>query len=807
VACELDAGGDEVPKEAVDDRGSLTPGTMLGDYEILAPIGAGGMGEVYRARDKTLGRDVAVKVLRPELAADSDRLKRFEQEARSASALNHPNIVHIYVIGEKAGTRYIAMEYVEGRTLRELLKEAPLPTEKIKGIASQVAAGLVKAHAAGIVHRDLKPENVMVTDDGYVKILDFGLVKLVGENRAVDSEMVTRDQLMTQQGVIVGTVQYMSPEQARGWAVDARSDQFSLGSILYEMATGERPFSRESFAQTMSAIIEDEPEPITKLEPETSAELAAIVGRCLKKEPSQRFEAMSELAQELTNVSDTPVRRSRRSVLWVAAGLLVAFIGVAIGLNVDRFRPSPTTPGIDSLVVLPVHNLSGDSEEDYLASGMTESMIADLAKIGALRVISRTSAMTFKDSEKPLSEIASELDVDAVIEASVLRVGDRVRVTAQLIDVERDEALWAQTYERDFANLLVLESEVARAVAEEIQVTLTPDEAMRLASGRPVDPEAHEAYLKGRFLLYKNTPEDTDEALRYFETALSEDPNYARAYVGIARVWAARQQYGWATPQEAGPRRVAAVDRALALDDDLAEAHYQLASVNTWTFWDFPAAEREFLRAIELDPNYPEARVFYARFLNFMNRPGEALPQIERALELDPRNSFFRGMYAVDLCWSRRYDDAIAEARRLLAEDPRQPFGHGALRIAYIGKGMLKEALEAQIALVEMLVRDDELVQLLKRGYDAGSYRDAWRAGAELLAARSGSGAFVPALDIALYYQAAGLPDEALDWMERAVEQRDPNVLGMRHPSSLDAIPGGERNPRVRALLDRIGLP
>jgi TolB-like protein/Tfp pilus assembly protein PilF len=789
-------------------------GRRLGSYEMLSPIGAGGMGEVYRARDLKLGREVAIKVLPEDLASDPDRLRRFGREARTASSLNHPNIVTIHDIDEQDGIHYIAMELVEGSTLREMLRDAPLPTPLLLALARQAADGLARAHAAGVVHRDLKPENLIVSDDGLLKILDFGLAKVAPATPPLESDDTLTAQL-TEHGAVMGTIPYMSPEQAAGRPVDYRSDQFSLGTVLYEMASGRRAFKRGTPTQTLAAIIEGEPEPLGRLNRRLPSAFLTIVDQCLAKNPERRFASTRDLATALQTVPDATSRIPRAAV-WIAASLAVLGIvatsvpGFRLGWEsggLGRLMSRPANGRFESLVVLPLSNLSGDPGQEFVADGLTEALIANLAKIGALRVISRTTAMTFKASEKTLSQIATELGVDAVIEGSVLRVGDRVRVAAQLIDVEKDEAMWAETYDRDFGDLLVLESEVARAVAEEIQVTLTPDEAMRLASGRPVDPRAHEAYLKGRSLLYNSTREATDEALRYFETALAEDPRYARAYVGIALAWAARQQYGWATPQEAGPRRVAAVQQALALDDDLAEAHYQLAAMNTWTFWDFPAAEKEFLRAIELDPNYPEARVFYARFLNIMNRPEEALPQIERALELDPRNTFFRGMYAVDLCWARRYDDAIAQVRQLLAENPRQPFGFGALRIAFLGKGMLREALEAQIRLEEMMHADDELLRLLRHGYDAGTYRDTWRAGAELLEARFGRGGFVPASQIAMFYVAARVPDKALDWLERSVEQRDPNVLEIRHPFQLDTIPGGGQNPRFRAIVERIGLP
>ena len=478
----------------------------FGHYEVLDKLGSGGMGEVYRAKDLELGREVAIKVLRKEIASEPDGLKRFEREARTASALNHPNIATIYHIGEHEGTRYIAMELVEGQTLRELLNECPLSTKKTLALAKQIVAGLAKAHGASIVHRDLKPENFMVTEDGLVKILDFGLAKLIPQSSDIDPEMATMTKA-TRQGTILGTVQYMSPEQAAGRAVDYRSDQFAFGSVLYEMLTGRLAFGKETVPQTLAAIIEGEPEPISKLNDEAPDQLLAVVKHCLKKEP-ENYDATRELATELESVPDTTSlsRRTRRRVLWMAAAALGAFVVSALGLNVLGLRDwvsSKLTPApIDSIAVLPLQNLSGDPEQEYFADGMTEALMTDLAKIGALKVISRSSIMRYKGTDKPLEEIAEELDVDAIVEGSVLRIGDRVRIAEQLIDPETNQALWADSYDGNLQDVPLLQSEVAQAIAAEIRVAVTPEEATRLASARPVNPEAHEAYLKGRFYYY-----------------------------------------------------------------------------------------------------------------------------------------------------------------------------------------------------------------------------------------------------------------------------------------------------------------
>jgi TolB-like protein/tetratricopeptide (TPR) repeat protein len=495
----------------------------------------------------------------------------------------------------------------------------------------------------------------------------------------------------------------------------------------------------------------------------------------------------------------------RRRAVWAVA--LAGAIGVIWALpdaaHLWRSLVPGKAPVIQSIAVLPLKNLSGDPGQEYFADGMTEALTTDLAQIGALKVISRSSAMRYKGTEMSLADIAQELGVDALIEGSALRAGDRVRISAELVDPASNQALWAGSYERPMEDVLRLQSEVARAVAREISITVTPEEGRRLASSRSVDPSVYEAYLKGRFYNQKLTREDLDTAQRYFEAAREEDANYAPGYAGIASVWGARQQFGWASPEEAGAKRVAAVERALALDSDLPEVRQQLARMKIFTLWDFAGAEAEFRRIIELNPNYADARVFYARLLNFMRRPDEAMPQIERALELDPHSAYIRGMYAVDLSHARRYDEALAEAQRARAADPTLPLG--ALRIAFVAKGMLKEALEVQIATAER-AGDFELARSLRRGLDNGSYRDAERAAAELLEARSRNATYVPAMEVAVFYDAAGMPDKVLDWLEKAVDQRDPNVLGADLLTSLFRLPDGENNSRLLAIRRRIGF-
>jgi TolB-like protein len=690
------------------------------------------------------------------------------------------------------------------------MEDAPLSTEKMISLATQIAEGLSTAHAAGIVHRDLKPENLMVREDGLVKSLDFGLAKLMPESSEVDFETATVTRA-TQQGVVMGTVQYMSPEQASNRPLDFRSDQFSLGSILYEMATGKLAFKKDTMPQTLAAIIEDDPEPIRKVNEAVPVELSAIVERCLAKDPGERYESTGDLARELKTVPETPSAwRARRKVLWAAAGLLVAVLAMALGPNLirlwdqisSRAGPSP----IESIAVLPLQNLSGDPEQEYFADGMTEALITDLAKIGALKVISRSSAMRYKGTDKPLAEIADELNVDAVVEGSALRVDGSVRIMAQLIDPKTEQALWAESYEQNLENVLLLWSEVAQAIAGEVQVALTPEEETRLASVRPVNPEAHEAYLRGSYHWQKLTREDLDTAESYFNLALEKDPSYAPANAGLAAVWAARSQMGYTPPHEAGPKAKAAALRSVALDDSSAIAHHRLAAVRTWTEWDWAGAEPEWRRALELDPNSAITHAYFAHFLMITGRIDEAVPHSKRALEIDPFNALFHVMYGHVLHNARRHDDAIAAARTALAMQPNLGYARKRLQAALFAKGMRDEWLAEER---EQIARDPELVEAFEQGLAEDGHEGAFRRLADILAAQlEEAGGVVDSgfspTRIARMYCYAGDYDRAIELLEKAFEVRHPTLPYVSCNPIWDPL---RSDPRFQDLLRRMNLP
>jgi serine/threonine-protein kinase len=767
------------------------------------------MGEVYRARDPRLGRDVAVKVLPTELASDARRLRRFEQEARAASALNHPNIVTIHEIDEHEDIRYIVMEYVEGVTLRELLTQRRLTRAELVGHATQIAAGLARAHAASIVHRDLKPENLMVTSDGLVKILDFGLAKLEPSSSDVGSEDATVSR-ETREGAIIGTVLYMSPEQAAGRPVDHRSDQFSFGTILYEMATGTLPFKRDTAPQTQAAIIEDEAEPLASVNTGVPASVARVVDRCLSKDPGRRYDSTADLAQDLHDAAEASTNRpDRRKVLLAGAGVLAVLIAAAAGFEFgalrDRVFGGSGSEPIRSLAVLPLKNLSGDEGQEYFSDGMTEALIADLAQVEALKVISSPSMMTYKGTGKTVPQIAEELEVDAVVAGSVLRAGDRVRVTAQLITAETDEHLWSASYERELRDILELQSEVARVIVEEIQAVVTPAEAARLSRARPVDPAAHEAYLLGRYHLNRVTPRDLTQAIDHFEHAIERDPGFAPPYAYLAHtIHLAGSAIGpLIPPREAWRRSKDLAQQATAIDPELAEGHSALGGVVSTFEWDWSTAEIEFRRAIALNPGSPQVRLTFAVSLTQTGRHEEALDQMEQAIDLDPLNLRFKTVKGLLLYCAGHSDDAVQQLQTVLSLNPRFPQAHRFLGLTYSEKGMHEEAIAELRQAAELTGGSPNDLAYLGGALAAAGRADEARSILRGLEERAQRGELVGAWTRYNIHLHLGEADEALSWLEKAIDGREGIVSWDKY------FPGSEPlrdDPRYQALLRRLNL-
>ena len=581
-------------------------GQTLGHYRIIERIGAGGMGEVYRAHDEHLERDVALKVLPTGTLADESARKQFRKEALALSKLNHPNIATVFDFDTQEGVDFLVMELVPGEALNQRLKTGALKEKEVLSLGMQLSEGLVAAHAQGIEHRDLKPGNVLITPDGRLKILDFGLAKLLGP--PVDPDIT---ESLSKTPAVAGTLPYMSPEQLQGEAADARTDIYAAGVVFYEMTTGRRPFDETLSTALVNDIIHKPPQPPGVLNPKVSPKLQEIILKCMEKEPQNRYQSAKELTVDLRRLMapSTAVPGEHAVRLWryAAAALAVLLVvGALVGANVGgwkhRLLGHTEQDRIESLAVLPLANLSGDPEQEYFADGMTDAVIADLAKIKAMKVISRTSVMSYKNSKQSMREIGSALQVDAVIEGSVMRSADRVRITVQLIDASSDRHLWAESYERDLKNVFALQSEVAQAIAQQVRVVVTPQEQVRLVTKRPVDPEVYELYLKGRHIMMRGGLEDVRKAIEYFQSGLAKDPNNALIYTGLADAYIHKMSDVHESPIVATAKARAAAVKALELDDSLAEAHTSLASIKLFYDWDWPGAEVELKRAMELNP-------------------------------------------------------------------------------------------------------------------------------------------------------------------------------------------------------------
>jgi serine/threonine-protein kinase len=712
------------------------------------------------------------------------------------------------------------MELVEGQSLRELVATNLPPVQKTLQIAAQIADGLAKAHSAGIVHRDLKPENVMVSKDGFVKILDFGLAKLTRpeSGKALLSEMPTATRA-TESGIALGTVGYMSPEQVRGLPVDPRSDIFAFGAILYEMLTGRRAFRGDSPADTMSAILKEEPPELSRGGAEFPPALERVVRRCIEKNREERFESARDLAfalREAGNLSMPPQasraparQRIRRLPAWalvlvgVVAVLAALLVGDVGGLR-RRLSRGATATRIESIAVLPLANLSGDPQQEYFADGMTEELISDLAKISALRVTSRTSVMRYKGSSKSLPEIAKELGVDAVVEGSVTRAGSQVKITAQLIDAVKDRHLWADSFQRELKDVLALQGEVARAIAGEIGVRLTPQERSRLADKKTVNPEAYEAYLKGQYHLFRRTASDAQKSLEYFQQAVQKQPDYALAYAAIAEAYetAAGSAQGALSPKEAFPNAKAAAMRAVELDPTLGEPYAQLAWGSFVFDRDWKTAENQFRRAFQLNTNYPIAHENYAMYLARMGRFDEAIGEMKRAQELDPASLGVNTMMGITLSLARRDDEAIPWFRRVLDMDPNFLRAHFGLGLALVHKKRYDEAIVELQKAVELSGGGAGQLAALGCAYAAASRRAEALEIVEKLKERSREH-YVPPAMVAGVFSGLGEKDQAMTWLEKAIEERDPWLTSLKVEPMYDSL---RSDPRFLDLVHRVGL-
>jgi serine/threonine-protein kinase len=772
-------------------------GTTISHYEILEKLGEGGMGVVYKSRDLQLGRFVAIKVLLDGASDSAGQRARFIQEARAASSLNHPNIITIHDIVTLDRAECIVMEFVAGKTLADLIKEGRIPTVDCLKLAIQIADALAAAHGIGIVHRDLKPANVMATPEGRAKVLDFGLAKLAGEDRGAidfgesDATMSIHidDRPKTAEGAIIGTVAYMSPEQAEGRKVDARSDIFSFGSVLYEMCTGEKAFHGDSGLAILTAVLRDTPRKFAGNGMDAPVELQEVVMRCLRKDPDQRYQAM----QDVRNALEQIYFASRTGILQSAADLL---------------KRAAQPRAIPSIAVLPFLNLSSDKENEYFSDGLAEEIINALTKLENLRVTARTSAFAFRGGQQDIRQIGETLHVANVLEGSVRKAGNRIRISVQLIDAGNGNNLWSERYDREMTDVFEIQDEISQAIVAKLKVKLaSPSSPDGPVAGAPLvkryteNLEAYDLYLKGRYELYRMTREGLDASKKLFEEAIRLDPNYALAYDGLAYCWYSEGFLGFMAPKEAMPKAKAAVRRAMELDETVA--HATLGVTLAIYDWDWNGAQREMMRSIEVNGASPYSRDMYAFFyLRPVGRIEEAVSQTQQALSLDPLSILFRVHLGFLFYVQRHYEHSIAQFRKVLEMNPQYYLAHAMMGPVYTQTGQFDEALACYAKAREAdpnskFVDSFEAMTLAFAGRRAEAEKML-----EEISRRAATDYISPA-SIAYIYTALGEKDRAFENLDRAVFDRDPNILGLKTNPIFDSL---RTDVRYRALLKKMQL-
>jgi serine/threonine-protein kinase len=827
---------------------TVAPGTKLGRYEIRSKIGEGGMGEVYLAEDTRLHRNIAMKILPADLASDGDRMRRFELEATTAASLNHPNIAHIYEIGESDGVNFIAMEFIDGQTLREKIHRERTELRKLLRYLQQVAEGLAKAHAAGIVHRDLKPDNVMITRDGYAKILDFGLAKLTEHSRppAVETDAPTAviQRPLSTPGMVMGTVGYMSPEQAQGRVIDHRSDIFSFGCLLYEVATGQRAFEGESSIDTLHKIVHSPTTLVKDVNPSAPADLTRIVRRCLAKDPDERYQSIREAAIELrelrrelegaaelettappssvgSTVSTEPVadvtasgaqlstapassaeylitgiRQHKLAAAIVLAVLVLAGVGLSVYL-----RARNTDVAIESIAVLPFVNQNQDPDSEYLSDGLTESIINNLTQLSSLRVSPRSTVFQYKGKDADPLKVGHDLGVRAVVTGRILQRGDSLIVSAELLDVRDNKQVWGEQYNRKVADALAVQQEISREISERLRTKLSGEEQSQLTRRDTSDPEAYAFYLKGRYYWNKRTPDNLRKAIEQFQLAADKDPNYALAYVGLADCYSVLPLYVGTPASETLRKARAFAERALQLDNSLAEAHTSLAFACDG-LWQWDKSEEEFKRALQLNPNYPSGHQWYALLLQDEGRFDEALTEARRGQELDPLSLAIGQNVTQAYLVHGDVNSAITEARKIIELDARYPRGHMLLGLAYLKQGNYTEGVAELRKAADSPERDRSVPGCLGYGYAVSGRRtDALAVLKELEANYEKQEAV--GQDLAAVYAGLGDKDQAFAWLEKDFQAHSGLLAKVRWQLPFESL---RTDPRFADLLRRMGL-
>jgi serine/threonine-protein kinase len=832
---------------------TIPSGTILGRYEIRSKIGAGGMGEVYLAQDTSeLGRTVALKIVPAEVAKDKDRLQRFTQEARTVSNLNHPNILTVYEFGQTDSGSFIATEYIDGVTLREHFSDRRLKLVDVLDLAIQIVAALNAAHEAGITHRDLKPENVMVRKDHIVKVLDFGLAKLAPNSaqNAIDSEAGTKVLVQTEPGLVMGTASYMSPEQSAGKLVDQRTDIWSLGVLLYEMLAGRVPFQGKDIHRQIVAIQEADPPPLSQTVEGVPDRLEEIVDKCLAKDKEERYQSAKDLLIDLRNLRrkldvDAEIERtvapalrstsggaSRASTtgsqmnaatnsaaqtsttssaeyfvtgikqhkLAAAIALLVLISGIALGAYYLRGRNSETA--LESIAVMPFVNESGNADVEYLSDGMTETLIKSLSNLSSLDVKPRSAVFRYKGKDTDLQTIAKELNVQAILNGRVAQRGEQLTLSLELVDVQKNRVIWTEQYQRKQSDLVSLQSEIARDVSTKLKAKLSGAEETKVIKTATADPEAYQAYLKGRYYWNRRTAENLKKAIEQFKSATDRDPNYALAFVGLGDCYAVLNEYAGTPTSETLPQARAYAERALAIDGQLAEPHATLGFVND-NSWQYGEAEKEFKRAIELNPNYPTTYHWYSILLKNVGRNDEAAAMIKRAQELDPLSSVIAVNVSRMYHLQNNYDASIENSLKIIELDPNFAPAYDYLALSYLKLGRNAEAIAAAEKGVDLSKRAGIALGDLGYVYAAVGKRaeasDKIKELEEKYTRKEAIGQYIAAV-----YAGLGDKDKAFEWLEKDFQARNGKLAEIRWQIQFEPL---RDDPRFKDLIKRIGLP
>jgi serine/threonine protein kinase/tetratricopeptide (TPR) repeat protein len=789
-------------------------GTVMAQYRLLEEIGAGGMGIVYKAEDTKLGRLVALKFLPEPLAADVSALERFQHEARAASALNHPNICTIYDIEEYQGHTFIAMEYLDGRSLKDHILGRTLGRDEISRLGIQIAEALSAAHSKGVVHRDVKPGNIVVTASGPVKVLDFGLAKLIGSQ---GGSAPTKS--LTETHSVTGTLPYMSPEQLRGREVDARTDIYAAGVVLYEMSTGRLPFTAEISPQLIDDILNSPPPLPRQVNPKISPKLEEIILKCLEKDPEDRYQTAKEIGVDLRRMT-APSSASQRLVairpkrfgatagfVWAAIPILaLAILMIGSGyLRTTFFNP------VRSIAVLPFADESKDASSEYIGDGITEGVINRLSEIPSLRITSRTSVFRFKGKQTDALTAGKTLNVQLLLTGRIAHQADVLTLSAELVKVEDGSQIWGHQFRYSMSDLSRAQDDLAAAVSDKLQLRLNSAEGTRLTKRVTDNSEAYQLYLQARYHLNQRTGSGLRKSIEFFQQATEKDPNFALAYAGLADAYNLSNVLGLQAPRESSPEAKAAATKALVLDPRLGEAHAALGLVKSHYEYDFPAAQRDFLKALELNPNYSNAYLFYAgAYLTPMGRHQEAIAEMKKALELDPLSLPLNSLMANTYLWAGDYERSAKQFQYTIELDPNFPMVHFFYANLLAEDGKYEQAIE-ESQKGELLAgagpgEAAERAAEFRRAFRDGGPEGYWQKNLEetLKQLQAAEAQYLPALDVADAYARVGNNEKTLEWLEKSYAQRDGNLtLVKSYPEFKDI----RKDPRFRDLLRRIGLP